>query len=67
MAVMYARTDWGQFIYDIGFTNLSDQYLARKWQMPIAKIRTNREAFKRGMAEGRAEERAAKRKRSGKR
>jgi hypothetical protein len=59
---LYGRTQWGQFIYDIGFTQLSDHYLARKWKMPIAKIRSNREAFKRGFAEGQK-----KAKRSGKR
>jgi hypothetical protein len=61
---VYGRTSLGQLIYDLGFTKLSDQYLARKHGMPIEKIRTARAAFERGFAQGNAE---AKRKRGAKR
>lgn len=37
--IAYGRTALGQIVYDLGFTELSDRYLARKHKMPIAKLR----------------------------
>lgn len=49
---MYAKTPLGQMLYDLGFTDLSDRYLARKHQKPIAEIRKLRMATLRGLALG---------------
>jgi hypothetical protein len=50
--VFYGRTPLGQLVYDLGFTKLSDRYLARKHGLPIAKVRDYRAAFKRGFKRG---------------
>jgi len=43
---MYGRTPLGQLVYDLGFTRLSDRYLAAKHHMPIASIRRMRERMR---------------------
>lgn len=55
--VLFGRTPLGQLIYDIGFAKLSDRYLARKHHLPIAKIRSYREAWKRGTAQAKGKRR----------
>lgn len=37
--VMFTGTPLGQLIYDLGFTTLSDSYLARKYRNPVKVIR----------------------------
>lgn len=51
-AIAYARTPLGQYLYDLGFTDLSDRYLARKFRKPIADIRIARLAVLKGLALG---------------
>lgn len=51
--VAYGKTPLGQLLYDLGFTKLSDRYLARKHHMPIAEIRSCREAAMRGLGKKR--------------
>lgn len=41
--VVYGRTREGQLLYDLAFAKLTDKWLARKWQKPIAEIRSLRE------------------------
>lgn len=38
----YGRTKLGQLLYDLGFTNLGVQYLARKHKIPVSEIRSLR-------------------------
>ena len=47
--VTYGRTPEGQLLYDLGFSKLSEKYLARKHKKPIAKIRQLRKAVKSGL------------------
>jgi len=42
MTVVYGRTRLGQLLYDLAFTNLDEEYLARKHRKPVAKIRALR-------------------------
>jgi hypothetical protein len=49
---LYGKTPTGQLVYDLGFTKLSDRYLARKHHLPVATVRRYRAAFKRGFKEG---------------
>ena len=37
--VAYGKTQKGQLVYDLGFTKLSERYLARKHKMPVTNIR----------------------------
>jgi hypothetical protein len=46
--IAYGKTALGRLVYDLGFTSLSDSYLARKHKMPIAEIRKCRAAYERG-------------------
>lgn len=50
--IAYAKTPFGQFLYDLGFTDLEDRYLARKHRKPIAEIRQARLAVLKGLALG---------------
>lgn len=54
--VAYGRTTLGQLVYDLLFTKLSDQYLARKHGMPVADLRSlrtrTRQAFRKGERHG---------------
>ena len=47
--IVFGRTPLGQLLYDLGFTQLSERYLARKHRLPVAKIRTLRAAALRGL------------------
>lgn len=49
---LYGKTALGQMLYDLGFTDLSDKYLARKHRHPIAYIRQMRISALRGLALG---------------
>jgi hypothetical protein len=51
--VAYGRTPLGQLVYDLGFTKLSDAYLARKHRMKVQTVRDCRAAFKRGFKQAR--------------
>jgi hypothetical protein len=42
MTTVYGRTQFGQLLYDLAFTNLEENYLARKHGKPVAKIRALR-------------------------
>lgn len=42
----YGRTALGQIVYDLGFTELSDRYLARKHGVPIAWLRVLRDTVR---------------------
>lgn len=42
--VAFGRTPVGQLLYDLGFTDLSDRYLAQKHHIPVASIRRMRAA-----------------------
>jgi hypothetical protein len=44
MAIAYKRNKRGQFLYDLAFTDLDENYLARKHHMPVARIRDYRAA-----------------------
>lgn len=59
----YAKTALGQMLYDLGFTDLSDKYLARKHRHPISYIRQMRLSALRGLALG-GDKKAAKKLRS---
>lgn len=59
--VYYGKTPFGQLLYDLCFTKLSDKYLARKHGVPIAKMRGYKAAAKRGMSTWRAQRKAGKR------
>lgn len=59
--IAYGRTPLGQLIYDLGFTRLSESYLARKHRMPISDVRRYRRAVRRGLAEGKKEARKRRR------
>lgn len=62
--VAYGRTPLGQLVYDLGFTKLDDNYLARKHGLPVQKIRDARAAVRRGFKQGKVEAgKAAARKR----
>lgn len=37
--VTYGKTPGGQMLWDFGLSKLSDSYLARKYYMPIARVR----------------------------
>lgn len=50
--VMFTGTPLGRLIYDLGFTTLSDSYLARKHRKPVAKIRELRAAVFEGLKQG---------------
>lgn len=39
MTVLYRRTNLGQLLYDLAFTDLKEGYLARKHRKPVAEIR----------------------------
>jgi hypothetical protein len=58
--ITFGPTPIGQLIYDLGWTKLSDDYLARKHGLPIDEIRKCRVAFKKGFAEGRKLDRMRK-------
>jgi DNA helicase HerA-like ATPase len=47
--IAYGKTPLGQLIYDLGFTKLSDRYLARKHRLPITDIRRYRAATLKGL------------------
>lgn len=53
--VAYGRTPLGQLIHDLGFTRLSDRYLARKHRLGIGRVRDYRAAVKRGLKQGKAQ------------
>ena len=38
-SVRFGRTDIGQAVYDFGMAKLTDKWLARKYKMPIGKVR----------------------------
>lgn len=42
MTTAYGRTKLGQLIYDLAFTDLEANYLARKHGKPVAEIRALR-------------------------
>ncbi len=46
---VYGRTGIGQFIYDFGFANLTDRWLARKHKVPLSKVQEYRRSVKRGL------------------
>lgn len=50
--ITYGRTPIGQVVYDLGFTTLSDSYLARKHGRPIAIIRRDRAAVRKYIKAG---------------
>jgi hypothetical protein len=37
--VAYARTQWGQLLYDLAFVDLTDKWVARKHRISIGEIR----------------------------
>ena len=37
--ILYGRTPQGQMLYDFGFAHLTEKWLARKYRMPIARVR----------------------------
>jgi hypothetical protein len=47
--VLYGRTTVGQVVYDLGCTDLSEKYLARKHKMPITRIRELRVKIREAM------------------
>jgi hypothetical protein len=42
--IAYTRTPAGQFLFDIAFRDLSDKWIARKHQVPIAEVRNVRKS-----------------------
>lgn len=55
--IAYGRTPLGQLVYDLGFTKLSDRYLARKHGMKVQTVRDCRAAFQRGFRQGKTQRR----------
>lgn len=45
----FARTDIGQFFYDVVLSKKSLKWLARKWELPIAELRNLRKIGKERM------------------
>lgn len=37
--LMYERTPEGQMLYDFGFSDLTEKWLAQKYKMPISKVK----------------------------
>lgn len=57
LKVAYGKTPLGQLIFDLGFTRLQERYLARKHAAPIADIRRLRKIVRKGLRDGRQENR----------
>lgn len=46
----YAKTPLGQRIYDFGMSTVSDRWLARKYNLPIAEARRIRDRIRRAVS-----------------
>ena len=46
---LYGRTPLGQLLYDLGFTRLTEKWLARKHKMPVAEVRRLRKIVRKAL------------------